>query len=150
MAFTFSHCTLRGYLLRRSCELLSTLKLLLHPTKHDILHSKHISVEVIDQKDKLGVTLKEQPPKKTPAANISTPWAVQLMHREGKWPSRHTWKKHVFILPTVFKSAVETRCTVYRLVGLLYSLRVFFQNLCSFIALKFTHEHNFSSQKIRY
>lgn len=148
MAFTFSHCTLQGYLLRRSCELLSTLKLLLHPTKHDILHSKHISVEVTDQKDKLWVTLTEQLPKKTPAANISTPRAAQLMHREGKWPSRHTGTKHVFILLTLFKSAAETRCTVYRL-GLLYSLRVLFQNLCSFIALKFTHEHNFSSQNIR-
>lgn len=103
MAFIFSHYTLQGYLLRRDCELLSTPKLLLHPTKHDLLHSKCISVEVIDQKDKLWGTLREQLPKRVPVANVSTLQTVKLIQRREN-DHLNTYGRSMFLFYQVYST----------------------------------------------
>lgn len=149
MAFTLSHYTLQGYLLRRGCKLLSTPKLLLNPAKHDILHSKHISVEVIDQKNKLWAFLsKNSFQRESPEANISS-LTVKLTQRKRKWPSRYIWKEHVFILLTLLRCVVETRCIVYRPTHwCTLCFKSNFLTLCSCIALKSTHEYIFPCKRL--
>lgn len=56
--------------------------------------------------------------------------------KERKWPSQHIWKEHVFILPSLFQSVVETRCIIYGPTGLLNALRIFLKIVVFFYSFK--------------